>query len=64
MQGAEGVYFRHEDYAPFWVRGLMEVIDLLVFGAFPHQLSSCRTLCACRLLTMICKELLSVMSQR
>jgi uncharacterized RDD family membrane protein YckC len=33
MQGAEGVYFRHEDYAPFRVRVLVDVVDLLVFGA-------------------------------
>jgi len=33
MQAAEGVYFRHDDYAPFWVRVLLDVIDFLVFGA-------------------------------
>jgi len=33
MKGAEGVYFRHEDYAPFWVRVLVDVLDFLVFGA-------------------------------
>jgi uncharacterized RDD family membrane protein YckC len=28
-----GVYFRQEDYASFWLRVLVDVIDLLVFGA-------------------------------
>jgi hypothetical protein len=28
-----GVYFRREDYASFWLRVLVDVIDLLVFGA-------------------------------
>ena len=27
------MYFRHEDYASFWLRVLVDVIDLLVFGA-------------------------------
>ena len=34
MKSAIGVYFRHEDYASFWVRALVDVIDFLVFGAF------------------------------
>jgi hypothetical protein len=30
---ADGVYFRREDYAPFLVRVLVDVIDLAAFGA-------------------------------
>jgi uncharacterized RDD family membrane protein YckC len=33
MKAANGVYFRREDYAPFWLRVLVDVIDLLVFLA-------------------------------
>lgn len=29
-----GVYFRREDYASFWVRALVDVIDFFVLGAF------------------------------
>jgi uncharacterized RDD family membrane protein YckC len=33
VKTALGVYFRREDYAPFWLRLLVDVIDLLAFGA-------------------------------
>ena len=33
MKTALGVYFTREDYAPFWLRLLVDVIDLLAFGA-------------------------------
>ena len=33
MKTADGVYFRHEDYASFWRRVLIDVIDALVVGA-------------------------------
>jgi uncharacterized RDD family membrane protein YckC len=32
MQPAEGVYFRREDYASFWLRALVDVIDFVVVG--------------------------------
>src|SRR5215831_1148704 len=32
MKATDGVYFRREDYARFWVRVLVDVIDLMVFG--------------------------------
>jgi uncharacterized RDD family membrane protein YckC len=34
MTAATGVYFRREDYASFWVRLLVDVVDFMVFGAF------------------------------
>jgi uncharacterized RDD family membrane protein YckC len=33
VKTALGVYYRREDYAPFWLRLLVDVIDLLAFGA-------------------------------
>ena len=33
MNSADGVYFRRDDYASFWLRLLIDVIDFLVFGA-------------------------------
>ena len=33
MEAEFGVYFRREDYASFWLRVLVDVIDLLIFGA-------------------------------
>lgn len=33
VKTADGLYFRREDYAPFWVRVLVDVIDILTFGA-------------------------------
>ena len=33
MSPTEGLYFRREDYAPFWLRVLIDAIDFLVFGA-------------------------------
>ena len=33
MKGRNGVYFRREDYASFWVRVLVDLIDLLAFAA-------------------------------
>lgn len=33
MQSASGVYFKLEDYAPFWLRMLVDLIDLIVYGA-------------------------------
>jgi uncharacterized RDD family membrane protein YckC len=32
MKIADGVYFRRKDYAPFWLRVLVDVIDLFTFG--------------------------------
>jgi uncharacterized RDD family membrane protein YckC len=32
MQVSTGVYFRREDYAPLWLRILIDIIDLLVAG--------------------------------
>lgn len=32
MQSAVGVYFRRQDYAPFWIRFLVDLIDFVVFG--------------------------------
>ena len=32
MKATDGVYFRREDCARFWVRVLVDVIDLMVFG--------------------------------
>ena len=34
MTATTGVYFRREDYASFWVRALVDVIDFFIFGAF------------------------------
>ena len=34
MIASTGVYFLREDYAPFWVRLLVDVIDFTVFGVF------------------------------
>ena len=34
MIATTGVYFRHEDYASFWVRALVDVIDFSVFAVF------------------------------
>lgn len=39
MKTADGVYFRREDYAPFWVRLLVDVIDVLMFGALCSALT-------------------------
>src|SRR5215471_3024981 len=33
MNAKNGVYFRREDYAQFWVRVLVDVIDLVAFGS-------------------------------
>jgi uncharacterized RDD family membrane protein YckC len=33
MKAIDGVYFRREDYAGFWLRSLVDVIDVLVIGA-------------------------------
>ncbi len=33
MSPTNGVYFRREDYASFWVRLLVDLTDLLTFGA-------------------------------
>src|SRR5258705_1922137 len=33
MKTADGVYFLREDYASFWLRMLIDVIDALVIGA-------------------------------
>jgi len=33
MNAIDGVYFRREDYAGFWLRSLVDVIDVLVVGA-------------------------------
>ena len=33
MKLADGVYFRREDYASFWLRVLVDLIDLVTFGA-------------------------------
>lgn len=33
MNTEKGIYFRREDYASFWVRVLVDIVDLLVFGA-------------------------------
>jgi len=32
MKPAEGVFFRRDDYAPFWLRILVDVVDLGVFA--------------------------------
>jgi len=32
VNSADGVYFRRDDYASFWLRLLVDVIDFLVFG--------------------------------
>ena len=34
MTATTGVYFRREDYASFWVRALVDVIDFSILGAF------------------------------
>ena len=34
MTATTGVYFRSEDYAGFWRRLLVDVVDFVVFGAF------------------------------
>jgi len=33
VNSADGVYFRRDDYASFWLRLLVDVIDFLIFGA-------------------------------
>jgi uncharacterized RDD family membrane protein YckC len=33
MNSTDGVYFRREDYAPFWRRMLIDLIDFLAVGA-------------------------------
>jgi hypothetical protein len=40
VKTALGVYFRHEDYAPFWLRLQVDAIDLLTFGAMWAALTS------------------------
>ena len=39
MQPTIGVYFRRGDYASFWVRVLVGVVDFAVFGAFSAALA-------------------------
>lgn len=34
MTATTGVYFRREDYASFWVRALVDVIDFFILGVF------------------------------
>ena len=34
MTATTGVYFRLEDYASFWVRAIVDVIDFFILGAF------------------------------
>lgn len=40
VKSALGVYFRREDYAPFWLRLLVDVIDLLAFGSMCAALTA------------------------
>jgi uncharacterized RDD family membrane protein YckC len=40
MKTEEGVYFRREDYASFWVRVLVDLIDLFVFAVLSVALSA------------------------
>lgn len=39
MASQEGVYFRREDYGPFWTRALADLIDLAVFAVVSLLLS-------------------------
>src|SRR5882757_373256 len=39
MNTLDGVYFRREDYAGFWLRLLAEIIDVVVCGAICFALS-------------------------
>jgi uncharacterized RDD family membrane protein YckC len=39
MKTETGVYFRREDYASFWVRVLVDLIDLLAFGVLSVALT-------------------------
>jgi uncharacterized RDD family membrane protein YckC len=32
LNSPSGVYFLHQDYAPFWIRVLVDLIDLVIFG--------------------------------
>jgi uncharacterized RDD family membrane protein YckC len=41
VEAEKGAYFRLEDYASFWVRVLVDLVDVLVFGILCVMLATC-----------------------